>query len=118
MATAQPSPMLRRTPQPPALPRRRPRPRPLRPPRLLRTPAPATAVPAAAVRPAAATDRAILKRYLLAGLLVWLPLAITIWVLHAILGTLDGVFAWLLSASQAVLPSAAYTPLDMLKRVP
>ena len=59
-----------------------------------------------------------MKRYLLAGLLVWLPLAITIWVLHAILGTLDGVFAWLLSASQAVLPSAAYTPLEMLKRVP
>jgi len=59
-----------------------------------------------------------LKRYLLAGLLVWLPLAITIWVLHAILGSLDAVFAWLLSASQAVLPAAAYTPLEMLKRVP
>src|SRR5438128_1077929 len=100
MATAQPGRMVRRTP--PALPQR-----------LLPTPARAPAVPAAAVRPAAATDRAILKRYLLAGLLVWLPLAITIWVLHAILGTLDGVFAWLLSASQAVLPSAAYTPLEM-----
>jgi len=58
------------------------------------------------------------KRYLLAGLLVWLPLAITLWVLHAILNTLDGVFEALLSASQAVLPAAAYTPLEMLKKIP
>ena len=59
-----------------------------------------------------------MKKYLLAGLLVWLPLAITIWVLNAVLGTLDGVFAWLLTASQAVLPEPAYAPLEMLKHVP
>lgn len=59
-----------------------------------------------------------MKKYLLAGLLVWLPLTITLWVLHAILNTLDGVFEAFLSASQAVLPSAAYAPLQMLKQVP
>ena len=59
-----------------------------------------------------------MKKYLIAGLLVWLPLAITIWVLHSVLGLLDGVFAWLLSGSQAVLPNAAHSPLEMLKRVP
>ncbi len=59
-----------------------------------------------------------MKRYLLAGLLVWLPLAITIWVLHAILGMLDGVFAALLTATQAVLPDAVSPLLDMLKRIP
>jgi uncharacterized membrane protein len=58
------------------------------------------------------------KKYLLAGLLVWLPLAITLWVLHAILNTLDGVFEALLTASQAVLPAGAYVPLEMLKKVP
>jgi len=58
------------------------------------------------------------KKYLLAGLLVWLPLSITLWVLHAILKTLDGVFEAFLSASQAVLPNAAYAPLQMLKQVP
>jgi len=58
------------------------------------------------------------KKYLLAGLLVWLPLAITIWVLQAILGTLDGVFEAMLSASQAVLPAGAHYPLEMLKRIP
>ncbi|WP_428425477.1 DUF502 domain-containing protein [Methylibium sp.] len=59
-----------------------------------------------------------MKKYLIAGLLVWLPLAITIWVLHSVLGLLDGVFAWLLSASQAVLPTAAHSPLEMLKQIP
>ncbi|MBA3597657.1 MAG: DUF502 domain-containing protein [Methylibium sp.] len=59
-----------------------------------------------------------MKRYLIAGLLVWLPLAITLWVLHSVLGLLDGLFAWLLSGSQAVLPDAAHTPIEMLKQVP
>ena len=53
-----------------------------------------------------------MKNYLVAGLLVWLPLAITIWVLTWLLGTLDGVFVWLLSATQAVLPEAARATLD------
>ena len=59
-----------------------------------------------------------MKKYLLAGLLVWLPLAVTIWVLHAALGLLDGLFAFLLSASQAMLPASAHSPLEALKRVP
>ncbi len=59
-----------------------------------------------------------MKKYLIAGLLVWLPLAVTIWVLHAVLGLLDGLFAWLLSASQAVLPGAAHAPLELLKQIP
>jgi len=58
------------------------------------------------------------KRYLIAGLLVWLPLAVTIWVLQAALGVLDGVFVWLLNASQAILPHAAAAPLDMLRQIP
>jgi uncharacterized membrane protein len=58
------------------------------------------------------------KKYLLAGLLVWLPLAITIWVLHSVLGVLDGVFGWMLSASQAVLPEGARAPIEMLREIP
>ena len=59
-----------------------------------------------------------MKRYLIAGLLVWLPLAVTIWVLQAVLGVLDGVFGWLLSASQAVLPMAAHAPIEWLRTIP
>jgi uncharacterized membrane protein len=58
------------------------------------------------------------KRYLIAGLLVWLPLAITIWVLHAVLGMLDGVFGAMLSASQVLLPVGARAPIEMLRHIP
>ena len=56
-----------------------------------------------------------MKRYLLAGLLVWLPLAITLWVLHAVLGMLDGVFRTLLAASQLVLPEGAHAIIELLR---
>ena len=59
-----------------------------------------------------------MKKYLIAGLLVWLPMAVTIWVLHAVLGIVDALFGWVLTASQAVLPVAAYAPLEALRKVP
>ena len=59
-----------------------------------------------------------MKKYILAGLLVWLPLAITIWVLSWLLGALDGVFAGLLSASQAVLPASAADEIERLRHIP
>ena len=59
-----------------------------------------------------------MKRYLIAGLLVWLPLAVTIWVLQAVLGLLDGVFLWLLSGSQIVLPVTAHASIQFLRTVP
>jgi uncharacterized membrane protein len=45
-----------------------------------------------------------LKKYLIAGLLVWLPLAITIWVLLWLVGLMDGMFQWLLTLMQVVVP--------------
>jgi uncharacterized membrane protein len=58
------------------------------------------------------------KKYLLAGLLVWLPLAVTVWVLTSVLGVLDGVFGWILSTTQAVLPEAARHSIELLREVP
>jgi uncharacterized membrane protein len=58
------------------------------------------------------------KKYLLAGLLVWLPLTVTVWVLHSVLGVLDGVFGWFLSATQAVLPGAAHETIEKLRDIP
>ena len=59
-----------------------------------------------------------MKKYIIAGLLVWLPLGITIWVLSWLLGVLDGVFAALLSIGQAVLPASAFASIEQLRHVP
>lgn len=60
----------------------------------------------------------MIKKYLLTGLLVWMPLAVTIWVLSWLLGVMDGVFSWLLSAPQALLPASAQTTIERLRQVP
>ena len=57
-----------------------------------------------------------MKKYLIAGLLVWLPLAVTIWVLHSALGLLDGMFDATLSALALVLPASANEMLETLRR--
>lgn len=59
-----------------------------------------------------------MKKYILTGLLVWLPLAITIWVLMHVVGTLDGVFATLVLAAQTVLPESARPLLQQLREIP
>lgn len=60
----------------------------------------------------------MLKRYLLAGLLVWLPLVVTVWVLHAVWGVLDGLFMWVINTSQAVMPAETHSALESLRRIP
>jgi uncharacterized membrane protein len=59
-----------------------------------------------------------LKKYLIAGLLTWLPLAITIWVMLWLLGVTDSVFGWFLDGAAAVLPSSAANLIDKLKHIP
>lgn len=59
-----------------------------------------------------------MKKYILTGLLVWLPLAITIWVLMHVVGTLDGVFATLVVAAQTILPESARPLLQQLREIP
>jgi uncharacterized membrane protein len=58
------------------------------------------------------------KKYLLTGLLVWLPLAITIWVLLWLVGLLDGIFVALLTAVQAVSPQSLSGFWDQFKHIP
>ncbi|MCE2659126.1 MAG: DUF502 domain-containing protein [Rubrivivax sp.] len=59
-----------------------------------------------------------MKRYLIAGLLAWLPLAITVWIVTWLVGTMDGLFLWLLQAAQAVLPESLRPLLQRLTGVP
>ncbi len=59
-----------------------------------------------------------MKKYLLAGLLVWLPLAITGGVLLWLVGTMDGMFRWLLTLLQAVLPIGMDALIERLRQMP
>ena len=59
-----------------------------------------------------------MRKYIIAGLLVWLPLAITIWVLLWLLGLTDAMFSWLLIISQAVLPAGADASIEALRHIP
>ena len=59
-----------------------------------------------------------IKKYLLTGLMVWLPLAITIWVLLWLVGILDGLFGSLLSALSAVSSDATGVSIARLQHIP
>jgi len=58
------------------------------------------------------------KKYLLTGLMVWLPLAITLWVLLWLVGTLDAVFFALLSLLAAVTPTDLEPLITRLHHIP
>jgi uncharacterized membrane protein len=59
-----------------------------------------------------------IKKYLLTGLMVWLPLAITIWVLLWMMNVLDGLFARLLMAVSAVSSDQSAQSLEKLAHIP
>lgn len=56
-----------------------------------------------------------IKKYLLTGLLVWLPIAVTVWVLLWLIGLLDGVLGGLLSGLGVVLPASAEPVMARLR---
>ncbi|MFM7534010.1 MAG: DUF502 domain-containing protein [Rubrivivax sp.] len=62
--------------------------------------------------------KAHFKRYLVAGILAWLPLAVTIAVLVWLLGAIDGLFSSVLNGAQAVLPATQTAWLESLRHVP
>lgn len=59
-----------------------------------------------------------MKKYFIAGMLVWAPLAITIWVMTWGLSVLDGVFGSVMAALIAVLPSAIKPALQAFRELP
>ena len=59
-----------------------------------------------------------MKKYFITGLLVWLPLAVTIWVLTWATGLLNGIFVALVSGLQALLPTDAHAALEATKHIP
>ena len=45
-----------------------------------------------------------LQQYFITGLLVWLPMGVTVWILLWLMGLLDGIFLAVLGAADAVIP--------------
>ena len=58
-----------------------------------------------------------IKKYLITGLLVWLPLAITVWVMLWLVGLLDGIFSGILSGLEAFLPDGRSPIIDRLRSI-
>lgn len=58
-----------------------------------------------------------LRQYFITGLLVWLPMGVTVWVLLWLLGILDGIFLGVLSATEAMVPGAAGVA-EKLRHIP
>ncbi len=55
---------------------------------------------------------------MLTGLMVWLPLAITIWVLTWLVSSLDGILGGVLSGLAAVTPQSLAPLIDRLRNIP
>lgn len=45
-----------------------------------------------------------LRQYFITGLLVWLPMGVTVWVLLWLVGILDSIFQWVLVAVETMVP--------------
>ena len=58
-----------------------------------------------------------LRQYFITGLVVWLPMGVTVWVLLWLIGILDGIFGGVLSALARALPGFAATA-ESLQRIP
>lgn len=58
------------------------------------------------------------KKYMLTGLMVWLPLAITIWVLSWLVNSLDGVLGGVLSGLAAITPQSLAPLIERLRAIP
>lgn len=57
------------------------------------------------------------KKYLLSGLLVWLPLTVTIWLISWMVGSLDALFRTVLNGISKVSPASATSLMDELGQI-
>ncbi len=59
-----------------------------------------------------------MKKYFIAGMLIWAPLAITIWVMTWGLSVLDGVFGSVMLALMTILPAGLKPALQSFRELP
>lgn len=58
-----------------------------------------------------------IKQYFIAGLLVWLPMGITVWMLTWLVGVFDGIFLTVLQAADSLIPGM-HAVAERLRGVP
>jgi len=58
-----------------------------------------------------------IRHYLLTGLLVWLPMGVTVWLLTWLVGTMDGIFLAVLGALDALIPGM-HSVAESLRHMP
>ncbi len=58
-----------------------------------------------------------IRHYLLTGMLVWLPMGVTVWLLTWLVGTMDGIFLAVLGALDAVIPGM-HSVAESLRHMP
>ena len=58
-----------------------------------------------------------IRHYLLTGLLVWLPMGVTVWLLTWLVGTMDGIFLAVLGALDALIPGI-HSVAESLRHMP
>lgn len=59
-----------------------------------------------------------IKKYLLTGLLAWLPLTLTIWVLLWLVGLLDAIFGGILTGLSAFSSDSTGAVIEQLRHIP
>jgi len=59
-----------------------------------------------------------IKKYLLTGLLAWLPLTLTIWVLLWLVALLDAILGGILTGLAALTPGSAGAVIEQLRHIP
>lgn len=59
-----------------------------------------------------------IKKYLLTGLLAWLPLTLTIWVLLWLVGLLDAIFGGILTGLSAFSSESTGAVIEQLRHIP
>ena len=58
-----------------------------------------------------------IKKYLITGLLVWLPLAITVWIMLWMVGILDGILGGVLTGFETLLAPTALPTIAQLRAI-
>jgi uncharacterized membrane protein len=58
-----------------------------------------------------------LQQYFITGLLVWLPMGVTVWILLWLMGLLDGIFLAVLTAADALIPGI-HLITEKLRHIP